>query len=281
MGLNQDPWAGNSYETLDYCWNLWGAPYNNLYIYESGVGVSIGTYAVGDTLEIIYDGSKVKYYQNGTLKRTVAAARGLNFYLDSSFFDPGMTVSGIHFGPLTKVGATVGDDLTDSSGNTTSIIDTAHMILGSVGIVSEDQIVSDDATTVPQNTAVGLNLGAWTTPLNFSGGNVVCDLSVNVVWSGAAFANANNRAGTVGTYDGNMVQNYAKDYSDQVVSQGNNIYTLNIVDRFVYNSVNGIQYFFFYAWGHRQAQSGGHTITIQVSGPYGGINKMILYGTKR
>jgi hypothetical protein len=86
VGINTDPTTNYSYTSLDYC--FYTQTSGDLIIYESGASKgSVGTYAAGDDLAIIYDNDKVRYYHNGVLVRTVDADADLTFYFDSSFYD--------------------------------------------------------------------------------------------------------------------------------------------------------------------------------------------------
>ena len=281
MGINQDPWAGSSYETIDASWNCWAN--GTLYIYESGTGINIGTYSPGDTLEIIYDGKTIKYYQNGTLKRTVNVAKGLTFYLDSSFYDPGALVTGIHFGPLTKVGAVVGDDLTDSSGNTESILNTELIILGAVGNIGEKEYLADTGFSIGTNEDGEVVIG-WpdingTYLLDCAGGNVVVDIEVNCVWTGSAFASsANVAAGIYAGADYNSAV-LIKDYTGQIAV--GNPAVLQLKDRFVFETNSDTTVLYFQMSGHRGNQSGTHSLYYMITGTYGGKNSFIVHGTKR
>lgn len=86
VGLNTDPYANQSYETIDFAWYCHPA---GLQIYENGVLVGdFGTYTTATELSISYDGTFVRYYKDrGNAVRTVAVA-GARFYLDSSFYSP-------------------------------------------------------------------------------------------------------------------------------------------------------------------------------------------------
>lgn len=99
FGLNSDPSADVGFGGLDfalYC----EAGSNLLQAYESGAGITLGNYAAGDVLTVVYDNSNVRYLQNGNVLRTVAAPAGLKLYWDSSFGSVGATLKGIRFAPL-------------------------------------------------------------------------------------------------------------------------------------------------------------------------------------
>lgn len=83
FGLNAVP-SAVSYADIDYCVYLQiGGAFT---FYENNAGFTGGTYAVGDIFHILYEGTTIKYYQNGTLKRTLAVASGIKLYVDSSFY---------------------------------------------------------------------------------------------------------------------------------------------------------------------------------------------------
>jgi hypothetical protein len=89
-----------SYDTLNYAFYL---ATGNLRAYESNVSIDLGvTYAVGDVLDIVYDGSNVRYMKNGSLLRTVTVTITEPIYFDSSFLEIGTALKGVYFGPLSS-----------------------------------------------------------------------------------------------------------------------------------------------------------------------------------
>uniref|UniRef100_UPI004047462B hypothetical protein n=1 Tax=Shewanella sp. TaxID=50422 RepID=UPI004047462B len=95
FGLNTDPTANASYTTIDY--SLYPSN-SNWGCYESGASKAIlsnDAPAVGDTFSVEYDGMNVRYFINGILRRTVAAAADLIFYIDTSFVTTPVTLSNI------------------------------------------------------------------------------------------------------------------------------------------------------------------------------------------
>lgn len=98
FGLNSDPTTDASYTSIDFAWYINGA---GSAIYESG-SAALGslTFAAGDVLLVVYDGSSVRYLQNNVLRRTVTAAPGLSMFFDSSFAAPGAALRNIRFGAL-------------------------------------------------------------------------------------------------------------------------------------------------------------------------------------
>jgi hypothetical protein len=102
FGLNTDPTTDNNWTSLDYAIYC-AASGNGLYAHESGVqSAQIGTWAPGDVLTVAYDGSSVKYMQNGTVIRSVTVSSGKKFYFDSALYQQGATLKGIRFGPMTS-----------------------------------------------------------------------------------------------------------------------------------------------------------------------------------
>jgi hypothetical protein len=101
VGLNADPTTDASYTSIDYAMHVQAAGFGSgIYAYESGsTGASLGTNAAGDVYSVVYDGSIVSYYHNSTLIREVMAGQGRTFYLDSSLYEPGATVTDVRFGP--------------------------------------------------------------------------------------------------------------------------------------------------------------------------------------
>lgn len=97
VGLNTDPATDASYTGIDYAMYCEAA--GGLYAYESGTSVGLGTYTAGDALAVSYDGSAIRYVQNGTVLRTLAVAAGIKFFLDSSIYQAGTGVSKVQFGP--------------------------------------------------------------------------------------------------------------------------------------------------------------------------------------
>lgn len=104
VALNTDPTTDADFASLDYAIYLRAT--GDVHVYNSGTGQGqkSASYAAGDVFSIVYDGSSVTYYQNGTSIFSQAVSSGQKFYMDSSFSGLG-SVSAITFGPLT-VGST-------------------------------------------------------------------------------------------------------------------------------------------------------------------------------
>lgn len=100
FGLNSDPNTNYNYTSIDYCFLLMN---NNWYIYENGgSAITSGPHTSAlDVFTIVHDGSSVKYYVNGVLKRTVTRGTG-NLYFDSSFSTPGSYLDQIDFRPYSE-----------------------------------------------------------------------------------------------------------------------------------------------------------------------------------
>lgn len=102
VGLNTDPITDASYTSIDY--GLLCYSDGSLYAYENGnqQGSALGARASGDVYSITYDGSNIRYYQNGVVIRTVAVTITNRLYADSSFATPNAIVKNIQFGPLSS-----------------------------------------------------------------------------------------------------------------------------------------------------------------------------------
>ena len=145
-GLNTDPTTNTSYTSLDYAWYL--RSNGTLRIYESGDSEGdFGSYSVGDKFAVIYDGVSVKYFQNGTLKRTVTASIANLLHFDSSFARNNKSISKVQFVPTTDVAslpaAVVGLDLVDNKSAAT-ILSEEHTgdVSGTINNVSASTVSS-------------------------------------------------------------------------------------------------------------------------------------------
>ena len=109
IGINTDPTTNNNYNTIDFAWYMTGS--GAAYIYENGASKgSFGAFSVGAIFVITYDNNTVRYYLNGTLKRSVTIGAGKTYYLDSSFHtvDSRPYTRTLSFHPMGAVG-TKGD----------------------------------------------------------------------------------------------------------------------------------------------------------------------------
>lgn len=102
IGLNTDPATDPNYTSIDY--GLLCNSDGKLYAYESGnqQGASLGTRAANDVFAVTYDGTTIRYYQNGNILRSVAVNITAKLYADSSFATPNAIVKNIQFGPLSS-----------------------------------------------------------------------------------------------------------------------------------------------------------------------------------
>ena len=119
VGLNSDPLTNASYETIDYA--IFAADSGGLEVYVSGTLV-LGSlsYSAGDWLRVRYTGRAIEFWRNATLLYQVGVRPDLSFYLDSSFFHAGATISNVRFAPLTA----------KARG---SLIDPSTWVIGSTG----------------------------------------------------------------------------------------------------------------------------------------------------
>ena len=100
FGLNTDPTTDANWTSLDYALQITSG---TIWSYENGVYTGLTwPCAAGDVLTITYDGSNVRYLQNGTVLRTVAVAAGIKFFFDSAFNAVGSQLNNIRFGPMSS-----------------------------------------------------------------------------------------------------------------------------------------------------------------------------------
>lgn len=118
IGLNADPTTSSSFADLDYAIQAHATA--GLYAWESGVQTLISaSYLAGDVLSVQYDGDKVRYYQNGTVLRTVSAGPGLRLHLDGTFNETDAAVTALRFGPLSSPRQSLESEVTVTSGGIT------------------------------------------------------------------------------------------------------------------------------------------------------------------
>jgi hypothetical protein len=102
MGLNSDPTANASYDTLDFAFYLKIG--GTIGIWESGVDKGdFGTYTTLTQFDLRHDGYMVQYLVNGAVVRAVPIV-GQRFFMDSSIYTPGAGFVGIQWGPLSANG---------------------------------------------------------------------------------------------------------------------------------------------------------------------------------
>jgi len=103
FGLNSDPFADASWTSLDFAIRLTSD--GAIEAYESGAPFSgLGTYAVGDMLSVVYDGSAVRYSKNGITFKTTTPTSSITapLFFDSSFNTLGSALGNIRFGPMSS-----------------------------------------------------------------------------------------------------------------------------------------------------------------------------------
>ena len=135
LGLNTaTDLSSNDYTGLDY--SIYCAV-GTYYVYESNTtGGALGTYAAGDVFHVVYDNANVRYFLNGSLFRTVAAAAGLRLYADSSFYTlNGAGAKDIAFGPYGNPSA-VSPTNQITSGNISTYIASAAIGTAQVGVLT-------------------------------------------------------------------------------------------------------------------------------------------------
>lgn len=126
IGLNSDPAAGADYTQLDYA--MYRASNNTVYVYINGTHTG-GPVASGvtatDVLGILYDGSTVRWYVNGSVVHSVAAAAGQRLYFDSSLYASYSALANIRFGPYGNPSAVQPSNPITSTNASTYIADAA------------------------------------------------------------------------------------------------------------------------------------------------------------
>jgi hypothetical protein len=102
IGLNDDPWNGTHWDTINYAFYHEGP---NIYVFGGGTQITpspIGTCAPGDTITVAYNGVAVRYILNGVVLYTQSAPAGLKLYMDSSMYHLGSGWANVRFGPLSS-----------------------------------------------------------------------------------------------------------------------------------------------------------------------------------
>lgn len=98
VGLTTTPEAGYDYKTIG--WAFYCKSDGSLEVWQGGLKVSLAQswmYAVGDRLQVTYNGAAVTYLKNGQVVHTVAATVSEALYIDSSFFSQGGRITEIRF----------------------------------------------------------------------------------------------------------------------------------------------------------------------------------------
>jgi len=99
IGLNSDP-TTTGFASIDY--GIYVDASGVLEVVESGTTTSFGSYAAGDVLTVVYDGTKIYYLQNQSIVKTTSVAGGLTLYFDSTWSTVGGMATNISFGPMTS-----------------------------------------------------------------------------------------------------------------------------------------------------------------------------------
>ncbi|WP_374428136.1 LysM peptidoglycan-binding domain-containing protein [Ideonella dechloratans] len=106
VGLNSDPGYNHDWSSLDYA--IYCTSGGTLEVRESGSSnklTSVVTYAAGDDLRVVYDGSKVSYQKNGVTFWTTTVSLATPMYADSAFYHVGARISGLAFGAAPATGS--------------------------------------------------------------------------------------------------------------------------------------------------------------------------------
>lgn len=106
LGLNQDPTANASYDTLDYALYCKGTGYIDVWENGTQKAVDIATYTPSTVLSIAYDGAVVRYMVDGVVKYTTQRPTGPALFLDTSVYQPGVGLNNLIFASTGSTGAT-------------------------------------------------------------------------------------------------------------------------------------------------------------------------------
>lgn len=102
VGLNADPATNADYTSIDYAWYCASGVAQ---VYLSGAhAVTVGGYTSNSVFSMHYDGQAMRFFLDGGLAHTVAAAPNQRLHLDSSFFSVGGEVRNVRFGPVGAAG---------------------------------------------------------------------------------------------------------------------------------------------------------------------------------
>lgn len=154
------------YPELDYCWYFDGVPSTtSAAIYESGApqgtGMAVGSWTADDVFSIAYDGTNVRYFHNGVVKRTVATSPGRQFYFGSSYYDVGGGLRDIQFGPGPQAART--DSIWNTAGTaqygTSSIVNELGNSAGLIGGGNLLYVTLPSYASLAAATAGGLTPG--------------------------------------------------------------------------------------------------------------------------
>ena len=160
MGLNSDPTGTASWTNLDYAWH-WAN--GNIYIYESGSQVlSSGAYNSSTVATIIYTGSAIKYYLNGSLEREVTTEITNALYLDCAFYEnAARSIENLTFGPISSNRwADIAGTGTPADNADVTSANTAAGITGQGALATQNSVTTEQ---VPANSRGNLqDISGWT-----------------------------------------------------------------------------------------------------------------------
>lgn len=105
FGLNSDPATNHSYTSIDYAIYLNSGA--SVQIYESGALKSTAylLYTTSDIFSVVHDGVNILYQKNGVTFKTTARAVSTALYFDCTFYNDGVGLNDVHFGPISSVGS--------------------------------------------------------------------------------------------------------------------------------------------------------------------------------
>jgi len=151
FGLNTDPTTDANYTSIDYA--MYFDAGGNVSKYESGVGTAMGTYTAGSTGAVMYDGSYVRYFLNGTqIGFTYIGGISNAYYFDSSFYTVGGQLTNVRFLPVGNASAVqVGQPIT--SGLASTFIASAAIGLAQINTASFGSLSALSATIGTLRTA--------------------------------------------------------------------------------------------------------------------------------
>jgi hypothetical protein len=135
FGLNSDPTSNSNFDTLDYAFYFNAG---TISIYESNASIgNFGTYSTNTVLQIVYDGTNVRYFVDGAVVRTVARAIGNALYFDSSFFNTNSGLVNVSFGSAGEVGpaGAAGSGINAGAANQIIYKNSANNFAGSAGLL--------------------------------------------------------------------------------------------------------------------------------------------------
>jgi hypothetical protein len=168
VGLTTDPYASDSYATVDYWVDLtqsgvWA-------IYENGVSIGpSGSYTTSTVFAITYDGSTVRYYvDNVHVYSSTHSAPSLTLYAVFNVWNPGAGINSVRFGPTTNL----------------DVLDTPQIGVGAISTTPvssspSDGSISYSATTQPAIESSGINGHITLTPAISTGSS-----QVDATWFG-------------------------------------------------------------------------------------------------